>query len=199
MIQHFDDNYCMDQHGRPDWDSYFMALAVVASQRSLDPATKHGCIVTTANHNILSIGYNGPPRGADDSKIPLTRPEKYAFMAHAEANAIDNCLTSVEGAVVYVTGMPCSACMLRLVQRGVSKIVYGHVGSFCVDPNDSVKSYAILDAMLPERRPLLVSYTSDDFSIVMLDALEYIAKKCEKRGAWKVRYIKRLWKKIWRN
>lgn len=166
-----------DQFGRPDWHSWFMALAFVASQRSIDPSTKHGCVITTIDHNILSIGYNGPARGMYDSLVPLTRPEKYPFMAHAEANAIDNCTTNLKGAIVYVTGRPCSACLLRLLQRGVAKIYFGTTGSHCVNPDDTRISNNLLNCMKGDRRPEMIEYLSNDFMTVLTGTIDYVTKK----------------------
>ena len=71
-------------------DEYFMNIAKECSKRSLDPDTKHGCVAVSVDGAILSTGYNGPPRNVDDSKIPLTRPEKYIYMEHSERNCIYN-------------------------------------------------------------------------------------------------------------
>lgn len=154
-----------------------MSLAFVASQRSIDPSTKHGCVIIASDRKILSIGYNGPPRGADETRVPLTRPEKYHFMAHAEANAIDNCNDDLKGSIVYVTGVPCSACLLRLIQRGVGMIVYGLVGSNCCDQADALKSAQLLYAM-GERAPKMVPYESDEYVQVLKGTLDYIQQKC---------------------
>ena len=58
------------------------------AQRSHDAQTQHGCVITDANHRIVGVGYNGFPRGLDDSSLPTTRPEKYHWMIHAEINAL---------------------------------------------------------------------------------------------------------------
>jgi dCMP deaminase len=121
---------------RPDWETWFMTLAFVASQRSLDQNTKHGCVVVDCERTILSIGYNSPPRGCDDSQIPLTRPEKYAFMEHAESNAIINAArsgTSLRNSTFYVTGSPCHECLRKIINVGAKRIVYGPVSSVCHD------------------------------------------------------------------
>ncbi|GAG03227.1 unnamed protein product, partial [marine sediment metagenome] len=71
-------------------DKYFMSIAEACSKRSLDPDSKFGCVAVSKDGSILSTGYNGPPRNVDDSLIPLTRPEKYIYMEHAERNCIYN-------------------------------------------------------------------------------------------------------------
>jgi len=44
------------------WDDYFMAVAVLSSQRSKDPNTQVGACIVDTHKCILGIGYNGFPR-----------------------------------------------------------------------------------------------------------------------------------------
>ena len=118
---------------RPSWDDYFMAIAAMASQRSLDPSTAHGAVVVNDDRQIIGIGYNGPPPGMDDALVPLTRPEKYDWFEHSEVNALANCNASVRGSTVYVTGHPCQNCFRHMLCRRVKRCVYGPIGSNCVD------------------------------------------------------------------
>jgi len=74
---------------------------------------------------ILSTGYNGFIRGADDEHLPLTRPQKYEFFVHAEANLIYNCARhgiATEGCIVYGTTTPCGPCVRALWQCGISEM-----------------------------------------------------------------------------
>ncbi len=106
-----------------------MIQALWISQRSPDKSTQHGCIIVDKNNHMLSYGYNGYPANVDESKMPQTRPEKYPPILHSEENAIYNCNQSMEGATVYVTGPPCIHCLAAMIQKGISKIVYGYVTS----------------------------------------------------------------------
>lgn len=129
----------IDAFGRPDWDAWFITICCLVSQRSLDPHTKHGCVVIDADRTILSLGYNGPPRGCSDEDIPLTRPAKYKYMSHAEVNAITNAArsgVSLKGATFYITGMPCQDCFRHILNVGARRIVYGVVGSVCIQDED---------------------------------------------------------------
>lgn len=122
---------------RPDWDEWLMTLCFVVSMRSHDLSTKHGAILSNNKHQILGVGYNGFPRGGDDCSLPQTRPLKYEWMVHAESNCVLNSqnLLMSGGYTMHVTGMPCSRCMLIMIQAGVKNIVYGSVTSACVDYN----------------------------------------------------------------
>jgi dCMP deaminase len=128
-------NDVFDSFGRPRWDHYFLSLCFLTSQRSLDPSTKHGCVVVDDDKTILSIGYNSPPRGCCDKDIPLTRPEKYPYFRHAEDNAISNAArigVSLKNSTFYITGMPCPDCFGKIKNVGAKKIIHGGVQSHMI-------------------------------------------------------------------
>lgn len=53
-----------------DWDEYFMALTFLAAKRSKDPATQVGACIINPDKRIVSLGYNGMPRGCSDDEFP---------------------------------------------------------------------------------------------------------------------------------
>jgi len=112
---------------RPSWDEYYLTIAYVVAQRSFDPSTKCGCVLVSADNRILSTGYNGPIKGSIDAKIPLTRPEKYSHLLHAEENALlaySGSQQDISGSTAYVTGRPCHKCLRMMLQKGIERIVY---------------------------------------------------------------------------
>ena len=130
---------------RPCWDQYFMGLAYYTSIRSHDSQTKVGCVIVNEDNNVVSMGYNGFPKGVDDAELPTIRPEKYPFMVHAEENAVSNIITkSCNNLKVYLTHFPCHRCAKLLWQNGVKKwyIESGNlVNSTC---DDDLKVYKLL-------------------------------------------------------
>ena len=50
------------------WDEYFMGIAVFSSLRSKDPGTQVGACIVDKDRKVVSIGYNGMPRGIDESQ-----------------------------------------------------------------------------------------------------------------------------------
>jgi len=125
----------MSELDRPDWNNFFMTLAFIVAQKSIDPETKHGCIVVGEDRSILSVGYNSPPRGCIDENIPLTRPEKYPFFAHSEENSISNAAANgvcLKNSTFFITGHPCSRCFRGIINVGAKKIIYGPVNASCV-------------------------------------------------------------------
>lgn len=108
---------------KPSWTDYFLGLAKVVSQRSHDIHTQHGCVITDKKHRILGVGYNGFPRQLDDSMLPITRPEKYDWIIHAERNALSNCIVRPDDGVAYVTGQCCNDCIMALWQEGITQVI----------------------------------------------------------------------------
>lgn len=112
-----------------DWDTYFMSLAHLSALRSKDPNTGVGAVIVDNMHRIVSIGYNGMPRGCDDELFPWSREggfmdSKYAYVVHAELNAILNSPRSVQDCSIYVSLFPCNECAKAIIQSGIKKIIY---------------------------------------------------------------------------
>jgi len=129
--------------GRPDWDTYFLRIADVVATRSPDRGTQHGCVIVDSDRRIVSTGYNGPVAGLRDEAIPLTRPAKHDWIIHAEDNAALFARPDLAGCTVYVTGLPCTACLRRLLQAGVTRIVTGPRWSQCMTAEEHAAGLAM--------------------------------------------------------
>ncbi len=111
------------------WNEYFMAMAHLSALRSKDPSTQVGAVIVDDANRVVSIGYNGLPRGCSDDTFPWGREggmldTKYAYVVHAELNAILNSPRPVNGCTVYVSLFPCNECAKAIIQAGISRIVY---------------------------------------------------------------------------
>ncbi|NLC54337.1 MAG: dCMP deaminase family protein [Erysipelothrix sp.] len=111
------------------WDEYFMSVAHLSALRSKDPNTQVGACIVNEDNIILGIGYNGLPKGCSDDEFPWgnvgdTLDTKYAFVVHAELNAILNSHASLKGASIYVSLFPCNECAKAIIQSGITLIVY---------------------------------------------------------------------------
>ena len=51
------------------WDEYFMGVAILSGLRSKDPNTQVGCCIVSQDNKILSMGYNGLPKGCSDDEF----------------------------------------------------------------------------------------------------------------------------------
>jgi dCMP deaminase len=112
--------------GRLTLDQWLLNMAVVVAARSTCPRKAVGCVITDRAGRVLSVGYNGAPRGAAHcSETSCAEVHGECVRAvHAEVNALLNAGGRVEGAVVYCTHLPCPRCAGALAQAGVGRVVY---------------------------------------------------------------------------
>lgn len=133
------------------WDQKFMDACKFFASWSKDPSTKVGCVIVGMDREIRSIGYNGFPRGVDDTDMPrYERPAKYLWTEHAERNAVYNAArmgVSLKNCTAYVSSFPCADCARAIIQSGILKLV-------CPTPDMSNsqwgESWTIAKAMLCE-------------------------------------------------
>jgi len=112
---------------RPSWDEYFLKLAMLASERATCPRMHCGCVLVKERF-VLSTGYNGSLPGLEhcDDVGCLIVDNHCVRTNHAEMNAITQAAkhgVSLDGAIAYVTNMPCTTCAKALVSAGIRKVV----------------------------------------------------------------------------
>ncbi|MBY0535651.1 MAG: dCMP deaminase family protein [Chitinophagaceae bacterium] len=112
------------------WDEYFMGVALLSGHRSKDPHTQVGACIVNDKNKIVGAGYNGLPSGCNDDEFPWSKEggfleTKYAFVCHAELNAIlNNIGMDLHGCKIYTALFPCNECAKAIVQSGISEVVY---------------------------------------------------------------------------
>ena len=132
------------------WDEYFMGVAMLAGMRSKDPNSQVGACIVSEDNKILSIGYNGFPKGCSDDEFPWCREgapldNKYFYTTHSELNAILNYRGgSLEGAKIYVTLFPCNECAKAIIQAGITTVVYD--SDKYADSDSTIASKRMMDA-----------------------------------------------------
>ena len=107
-------------------DEAYMSQALMQAMQSKDTSTTVGCCLVNRHNLVIGTGYNGMARGINDD-VPARheRPEKYAWMAHAEENTLNMCLSDAIGGTIYVSGLPpCPQCARMMIQRGVARVVH---------------------------------------------------------------------------
>lgn len=129
---------------RPSWDEYFLEIASLTSKRSNCIKRKVGCVIVK-NNRIISLGYNGTPAGfkncfdggckrcfeqhqaKQNGSSESFKGEKLdlCICLHAEENAIifSNFL-ELKDATLYVSLCPCVSCFKKIIQCGISKVIY---------------------------------------------------------------------------
>lgn len=107
------------------WDKRFLELASHVASWSKDPSTKVGAVIVRPDKTVASIGFNGLPRGVEDSETRLhDRTLKYPMTVHAEVNAILHAREPLHGYTIYVAPLnPCSNCAAAIIQSGIKRVM----------------------------------------------------------------------------
>ncbi|HSH13538.1 MAG TPA: cytidine/deoxycytidylate deaminase family protein [Desulfurivibrionaceae bacterium] len=121
---------------RPSWHEYFMSITELVAQRATCTRRFVGAILVRDKH-IISTGYNGAPSGTshclevgclrDQLGIPSGERHELCRGLHAEQNAIIQAAlhgTSVTGATLYCTNMPCVICSKMLINARITEVYY---------------------------------------------------------------------------
>jgi len=135
----------MENYQRPDWDEYFLNIALEVGKRSTCLRRRYGAIIVKDNI-IISTGYNGSPRGerncietgiCERERLHVPKGERYELCVavHAEQNAIINAdPLKMQGATIYIVGInsadgsfasgePCLLCRRMIKNAQISKVV----------------------------------------------------------------------------
>ena len=145
----------LEQGQKPSpWHEVWINVAQTLALRSKDPKTKVGCVLVSPDNRQIRIGYNGFAAGIPEPAERWERPTKYEYVIHAEENAIINAKCDLAGWTCYVTLKPCEKCASKLVQAGITRVIY---------LNDNTKSanYALAESILREGNVQLSSYYED--------------------------------------
>ena len=116
----------------------YMDMARSMAKNSPDAETKVGAIMLSEEGRIIASSFNGFLRGANDDKLPKTRPDKYTFIQHAERNMLYNCAYEgirTKNTTIICTLSPCLDCLRACFQSGVSHIIFEETYHACSAPN----------------------------------------------------------------
>lgn len=109
------------------WQFRFLLLARHIASWSKDPSSSVGAVIVNSRKQIVSLGYNGFPRGIEDDPSELSSRElKYKKIVHAEANAILNSpyLPLSETHLFVFPFPPCCLCAGLIIQAGISSVTF---------------------------------------------------------------------------
>lgn len=109
-------------------DIFWLLVAKNFAKKSKDPSTKNGAVCVGEDDVMLSQGWNGFPRGFEDTVQRLENREfKLEHVVHSEENCITNAArigARLKGATLYQYGMPtCNRCACSIVQAGIKRVV----------------------------------------------------------------------------
>ena len=108
-----------------DWQGRFLDMATLVAGWSKDPSTKVGCVVVNKHRQVISVAYNGFPRGVEDMPERLAdRATKYRLTQHAEVNALAFATAPLDGCTMVVTHPCCAQCAGAAIQAGIATVIY---------------------------------------------------------------------------
>jgi len=121
---------------RKSKDIYFAEIADLVSSRSTCLRNQVGAVIVKESQ-ILSTGYNGAPKNLphcsevgclrDQMEVKSGERHELCRGLHAEQNAIIQAAyhgTSVKGAKMYCTTLPCSICTKMIINAGILEVIY---------------------------------------------------------------------------
>lgn len=107
------------------WDLRYLEMAKLVSSWSKDPSTKTGAVIVRPDNSVASVGYNGFPRGIEDTPERYDNRElKYSLIVHCEMNAVLSAHTNVQGNTLYTWPfLSCDRCSVHMIQSGITRVV----------------------------------------------------------------------------
>lgn len=114
-----------ERERRLKWDRRFLDLARLVASWSKDPSTQTGAVIVDENQRVVSVGYNGFPRGvSDDTARYADRDTKLKCVVHCEVNAVLFARRDLTGCTLYTWPfMSCSNCAGVVIQSGIRRCV----------------------------------------------------------------------------
>ena len=106
----------------------YLSIAQTVSKAGTCPKMEVGAVLVK-NGRIISLGYNGAPRGvAHCDLVGCDKENNHCRRAvHAELNAILNAAfvgSSTDGAEMFSTHSPCQTCTKALINAGIKKVTF---------------------------------------------------------------------------
>ena len=106
------------------WQARFIKLAEEISTWSKDVTTQVGSVIVRPDRTICSVGFNGFPRGVEDSQSAIAnRDTKLLRTLHAEVNAVLSAKEPLNGYSLFVWPFqPCAQCAAIVIQAGITEV-----------------------------------------------------------------------------
>lgn len=120
---------------RPDWDEYFMKIAIDVASRASCSYVRSGSVFVNSKHELRATGYNGASgrRKSNCLEIGCQKQGKYedtldsgdCVGIHSEMNGLGHLIKiSGEELHLYTTILPCPDCAKNLEPYNVAKVVF---------------------------------------------------------------------------
>jgi len=106
------------------WQARFGKLAKEIATWSKDASSQVGAVIVRPDRTIASVGFNGFPRGVEDSYDRIAnRDTKLLYTIHAEVNAILSAKEPLKDYSLFVWPFqPCAHCAGSIIQAGIKDV-----------------------------------------------------------------------------
>lgn len=106
------------------WIARYIKLAKEIASWSKDSSSCVGAVIVRPDRTIASVGFNGFPRGVEDSYDRIAnRDTKLLYTIHAEMNAILSAKEPLTGCSIFVWPFqPCAHCAASIIQSGIKEV-----------------------------------------------------------------------------
>lgn len=108
----------------PNWSEYLMTIAKAVALRSKDDKTKVGCVIVDKDNRIVSTGYNGMPKGMNETEEIWKKEVKEKNVLHSESAAILYSKQSLQDCKLITTMFPCQHCAKLIAGAGIKEVIY---------------------------------------------------------------------------
>lgn len=115
---------------RPNIDEYYCSMLKIVASRSTCARRAVGAIITDQRNRVMSMGYNGVPRGlshcTDEPCAGTWDPpgdSSRCLAVHAEINAMVQCTDLWRARTIYVSATPCFSCAKAIVNTLIERVV----------------------------------------------------------------------------
>jgi|SRR5882724_1462521 len=140
-------NHTLEEQLRLSWHDWALGIAEAVAKRGACSRSQVGAVILDADHNIVSVGYNGAERGGP-SCLAGECPRAFSSVepgssydtgpgACIATHAEGNCLLyagrdKAKQGSLYVTREPCGGCMKLIKAAGIAEVYWpeGHIICF---------------------------------------------------------------------
>jgi dCMP deaminase len=122
----------MKKFKRPDIPLYFSTMCLVVAKRSTCIRRQVGCILVDERQHVLSMGYNGAPKGLPHcidigcqcKELHGETKFEDCIAVHAEENALIQCPDAFRIRTCYITKCPCKRCLRMLMNTSCKYVIF---------------------------------------------------------------------------
>ena len=130
----------MPERKRPEFEEYFMQIAMAVRLRANCVGNRVGAIAVISNR-VISTGYNGTPQNMPNcldggchrcskrDQFPTGTGYDLCICVHAEQNVLISAARlgiGLDGSTIYTTMQPCFGCTKEMLQANIVGVFYIH-------------------------------------------------------------------------